>query len=396
MPPGLSAPRRCTSWCSRQPSEPDSTSPSLLTRSAIAGPHICLRTALICGRFNFCSDTLIWSTQPSTCTYRNATCKRLPTGRIDRGCRPRRRQPLPTPAAIVNRPTLEVADIFQSRGDSFIEQNQTRISYQQLKVMRAIIRCRTAALGGHIDRCTRCGHQAISYNSCRNRHCPKCQAQARQRWLADRERELLPTRYVHVVFTLPGELSSLILRNQRVLYDLLFAASASTLLEVAADPKRLGAEIGFFGILHTWGQNLLHHSHVHYVIPAGGLDPDRSRWVHPRYPFFLPVRILSRVFRGKFFAGLRRAFRRGRLDFGGKLRHLAEPKCFASFLRTLFRKECGSFMPSRPSVDLSKCFAILAVTHTGWRSRTTASWRSMGSRSPSAGAIMLAATNSAR
>jgi len=159
----------------------------------------------------------------------------------------------------VNRPTLEVADIFQARGDSFIDQNQTWISYQQLTVMRAITLCRTAALGGHIDRCTRCGHQAISFNSCRNRHCPKCQAQARQRWLAERERELLPTRYVHVVFTLPGELSLLILRNQRVLYDLLFAASASTLLEVAADPKHLGAEIGFFGILHTWGQNLLHH-----------------------------------------------------------------------------------------------------------------------------------------
>jgi hypothetical protein len=239
----------------------------------------------------------------------------------------------------MNRPTLEVADIFQARGDSFIDQNQTWISYQQLNVMRAITLCRTAALGGHIDRCTRCGHQAISFNSCRNRHCPKCQAQARQRWLAERERDLLPTPYAHVVFTLPGELSLLIRRNQRVLYDLLFATSASTLLEVAANPKHLGAEIGFFGILHTWGQNLLHHPHVHYVIPDGGPDSDRSRWVHPRYPFFLPVRILSRVFRGKFVAGLRRAFRRGRLDLGGTLRHLAEPKCFAAFLRTLFGKE---------------------------------------------------------
>lgn len=239
----------------------------------------------------------------------------------------------------MNRPTLEVADIFQARGDSFIDQHQTRISYQQLKVMRAITRCRTAALGGHIDRCTLCGHEAISYNSCRDRHCPKCQAQARQRWLGDRERELLPTRYFHVVFTLPGELSLLILRNQRVLYDLLFAASASTLLKVAADPKHLDAKVGFFGILHTWGQNLLHHPHVHYVIPAGGLAPDHSHWVHPRYPFFLPVRILSRVFRGKFVAGLRRAFRRGRLDLVGKLQHLAQPKRFAAFLRTLFHKE---------------------------------------------------------
>lgn len=239
----------------------------------------------------------------------------------------------------MNRPTLEVADIFRARGDSFIDQHQTRISYQQLKVIRAITRCRTAALGGHIDRCTRCGHEVISYNSCRDRHCPKCQAQARQRWLGDRERELLPTRYFHVVFTLPGELSPLILRNQRVLYDLLFAASASTLLKVAADPKHLDAKVGFFGILHTWGQNLLHHPHVHYVIPAGGLASDHSHWVHPRYPFFLPVRILSRVFRGKFVSGLRRAFRRGRLDLGGKFQHLAQPKCFAAFLRTLFRGE---------------------------------------------------------
>jgi hypothetical protein len=157
----------------------------------------------------------------------------------------------------MNRPTLEVADIFRARGDSFIDRNESRISYQQLKVMRAITRCRTAALGGHVDRCTRCGHQTISFNSCRNRHCPRCQAQARQRWLANRERELLDTSYFHVVFTLPRELSMLALQNPRVLYGLLFRTSAATLLEVAADPKHLGADIGFFGVLHTWGQNLL-------------------------------------------------------------------------------------------------------------------------------------------
>ncbi len=239
----------------------------------------------------------------------------------------------------MNRPTLEVADIFRARGDSFIDRNQARISYQQLQVMRAITRCRTAALGGHVDRCTRCGHQAISFNSCRNRHCPKCQAQARQRWLADRERELLDTTYFHVVFTLPHQLSPLALQNQPVLYDLLFRTSAATLLEVAADPKHLGAEIGFFSILHTWGQNLLHHPHVHCAIPAGGLAPDHSRWVHPRYPFFLPVKVLSRLFRGKFVAGLRRAFRRRQLHFGGSLQHLADPKSFAAFLRTLFRQD---------------------------------------------------------
>jgi hypothetical protein len=239
----------------------------------------------------------------------------------------------------MNRPTLEVADIFRARGDSFIDRNATRISYQQLNVMRAITRCRTAALGGHVDRCTRCGHQAISFNSCRNRHCPKCQAQARQRWLADRERELLDTSYFHVVFTLPHELSMLALQNKLVVYDLLFRASAATLLEVAADPKHLGAEIGFFGVLHTWGQNLLHHPHVHYAIPAGGLSPDHTQWVRPRYPFFLPVKVLSRVFRGKLVAGLRRAFRRRQLHFGGSLQHLADPKRFASFLRTLFRPD---------------------------------------------------------
>jgi hypothetical protein len=161
----------------------------------------------------------------------------------------------------MNRPTLEVADIFRTKGDSFIDRNQNRISYQQLKVMRAITRCRTAALGGHIDRCTRCGHEAISFNSCRNRHCPKCQTQARDRWLEQRERELLTTSYFHVVFTLPGELSALVLQNQCLLYDLLFRTVAATLLEVAADPEHLGAEIGFFCILHTWGQNLLQNPH---------------------------------------------------------------------------------------------------------------------------------------
>jgi hypothetical protein len=239
----------------------------------------------------------------------------------------------------MNRPTVEVADIFRAKGDSFIDRNQNRISYQQLKVMRAITSCRTAALGGHIDRCTRCGHQAISFNSCRNRHCPKCQTQARERWLEQRERELLATSYFHVVFTLPGELSALVLQNQRLLYDLLFRTVAATLLEVAADPKHLGAEIGFFGILHTWGQNLLHHPHIHCAIPAGGLSPDRANWIRPRHCFFLPVKVLSRVFRGKFVAGLKRAFRRHRLSLAGKLRHLAEPKIFAAFLRTLFRKD---------------------------------------------------------
>jgi hypothetical protein len=180
--------------------------------------------------------------------------------------------------------------------------------------LRAITRCRTAALGGHLDSCSRCDLQAISYNSCRNRHCPKCQAQARQRWLARREQDLLPVPYFHVVFTLPHALNPLCQRHPRLLYDLLFRASAETMLEVAANPRHLGARIGFLSILHTWGQNLRLHPHLHCVVPAGGFDPDYSRWVHPKYAFFLPVKVLSRVFRGKYLALLQRALRQRRID----------------------------------------------------------------------------------
>jgi putative transposase/transposase-like zinc-binding protein len=206
-------------------------------------------------------------------------------------------------------------------------------------VLHAIEHCRTSTLGGHLDRCSRCGHRAISYNSCRNRHCPKCLTRARDQWLAERRRELLPVGYFHVVFTLPHELSWLALQNKKVVYDLLFRTSAASLLEVAADAKHLGAQIGFLSVLHTWGQNLLHHPHVHCVIPAGGLSLDGQRWVRPRYAFFLPVKVLSRVFRGKFIAGLKRAFRDGKLSFPGSLRHLADEKAFPSFLRSLFRHD---------------------------------------------------------
>src|SRR5437870_2897360 len=185
------------------------------------------------------------------------------------------------------RPTFEVADILRVQGDRFLDRYRSSFGFQQLKAFRAILRCRTAALGGHRDACPSCGHQAISYNSCRNRHCPKCQTQARERWLAARERELLTTSYFHVVFTVPHELNVLALENPRLCYDLLFTASAQTLLEIAIDRKHLGAEIGVIGILHTWGQNLLLHPHIHCAIPAGGLSPDHRRWIRPRYPFFL-------------------------------------------------------------------------------------------------------------
>jgi Putative transposase/Transposase zinc-binding domain len=239
----------------------------------------------------------------------------------------------------MSRPPLEVADLVRAAGDAFIERSRKWISWKHVKVLLAIARCRTAALGGHLDECTRCGHRAISYNSCRNRHCPKCQTAARERWIAARRRELLPTRYVHVVFTLPRELAPLALQNKKFIYDLLFRASAETLLEVARDPKHLGAEIGFFSVLHTWNQKLGLHPHVHCVVPAGGLSFDHTRWIKSHNTFFLPVKVLGRVFRGKFVAALRRAFQDGQLDFHGELQLLAQPKTFAAWLRPLFRND---------------------------------------------------------
>jgi predicted RNA-binding Zn-ribbon protein involved in translation (DUF1610 family) len=231
---------------------------------------------------------------------------------------------------------VEVADILHAQGDAFIEQHPW-LSAQQRSVLRAIARCRTAALGGHLDRCDACGHQAISYNSCRNRHCPKCQAQARTRWLHARERELLDVPYVHVVFTLPHGLLPLGYRNSARLYTWLFQTSAATLREVAANPRHLGAEIGVLSILHTWGQTLIRHPHVHCVVPAGGLSPDHRRWIRPKYAgFFLPVKILSRVFRGKFVAELRRAYTRNQLDLSGATAHLRDPTEWRRFVDALF------------------------------------------------------------
>jgi Putative transposase/Transposase zinc-binding domain len=240
----------------------------------------------------------------------------------------------------MSRPPLEVADLIRSAGAAFIERNRQWIRWQHVKVLLAIARCRTAALGGHVDQCTRCGHRAtISYNSCRNRHCPKCQTAARDRWIAARQKELLPTRYVHVVFTLPAPLAPLTLQNKKFIYSLLLRASAETLLEVACDPRHLGAEIGFFSVLHTWNQKLGLHPHVHCVIPAGGLSLDHTHWIKSRSRFFLSIKVLRRVFRGKFVAGLKQAFHSGRLNFCGNLAALAQPKTFAAWLRSLFRKD---------------------------------------------------------
>jgi hypothetical protein len=287
----------------------------------------------------------------------------------------------------MNRPTLEVADILRVSGSSFLERHGSHLASQHRKVMDAIVRCRTAALGGHRDRCSGCGHQAISYNSCRNRHCPKCQGNARARWLAARSAELLPVPYFHIVFTLPHELSALVLQNKRLLYDLLFRASSATLLEVARDPKHLGADIGLLSVLHTWGQTLQHHPHVHCVVPGGGLALDGSRWIVSSSRFFLPVHVLSRVFRGKFTAELKQLLLQGKLQFHGSLKDLASPERFQHFLRQLFRRT-GSSTPSRRSVEPNMSSTTSHATPTASPSPTIAWSASRMIVSPSAGRIM--------
>jgi hypothetical protein len=234
---------------------------------------------------------------------------------------------------------VEVADVLHAQGDRFVDRHPW-LSVQQRTVLRALTRCRTATLGGHVDRCGACGHRAISYNSCRNRHCPKCQAQARERWLAARAQELLDVPYVHIVFTLPHALLPLCHRNAARVYTWIFQASAATLLAVAADPRHLGAEIGALSILHTWGQTLVRHPHVHCVVPAGGFSPDHQRWIRPKYAgFFLPVKVLSRVFRGKFVEALRRAYARGELDLAGATATLRHPTRWHAFVDGLFHTD---------------------------------------------------------
>ena len=229
-------------------------------------------------------------------------------------------------------PPLEVADLFRQYGPASRDTHGAALSPQQHRAMRAIELCRTAALGGHVDQCNHCGHQTISYNSCRNRHCPKCQSLATAQWLEERRGELLPVEYFHVVFTLPDSLAPLALQNQRVVYNLLFQAASQTLRRLAAAPTHLGARLGFLAILHTWGQNLLHHPHLHCVVPGGGLSPDGQRWIAGRPGFLLPVRVLSRLFRRLLLEGLQRLFEQGRLQFHGQLQPFADPPAFAHLL----------------------------------------------------------------
>lgn len=233
---------------------------------------------------------------------------------------------------------LEVADVFRQHEQEFLKQWGHVLSAQQLRAFRDICACRTAALGSHIEQCDDCSREITAYDSCRNRHCPKCQSSARDKWLAARSAELLPVPYSHVVFTLPHDLAALALQNRRVIYGILFRAVSETLLTIAADPRHLGARIGFLAVLHTWDQKLLHHPHLHCLIPAGGLCPDRSRWVRCRRRFLLPVPVLRKMFRGKFLSLLAAAFRANKLRFSGGLTHMADPTAFDRFVRQLRSK----------------------------------------------------------
>jgi hypothetical protein len=239
----------------------------------------------------------------------------------------------------MSRPALEVADIFRDHGSAWRQAHAGHVSLDQLKVMSAIERCRTAALGGHVARCEDCAYTTIAYNSCRNRHCPKCQGTAAREWLADREAELLPVPYHHVVFTLPAAIADIAYQNKAVVYDLLFKASAETMLTIAADPKHLGARIGITSVLHSWGSAMTHHPHVHMIVPGGGISPDGRRWVSCRPGFFLSVRVLSRLFRRLFLKAVSAAHAAGRLSFFGDHAHLADAQCFAAFLAPLRKAE---------------------------------------------------------
>lgn len=237
------------------------------------------------------------------------------------------------------RPRLEVADIFRRYGETFRQGNDDSLSTAQRRVMTAIEVCRTAALGGHREQCDQCGHQRVSYNSCRNRHCPKCQTLERAEWIGKRQAELLDCPYFHVVFTVPDEIAGIAFQNKEAVYGILFRTAAETLRAIAADPKHLGAEIGFFSVLHTWGQNLLHHPHLHCVVPGGGISFDGDRWISCRPGFFLPVRVLSRLFRRLFLEALEKAFDAGKLNFFSSLEKLRNRTDFLRCLALTRRTE---------------------------------------------------------
>jgi hypothetical protein len=235
--------------------------------------------------------------------------------------------------------SLEVADIFRAFGPAYRELHGLEMPLRHLRVMRAIEVCRTAKLGGHLDQCDQCGQQRISYNSCRNRHCPKCQSLEKERWLEARKKDLLPTSYFHLVFTLPKGLRPLALRNQKVIYSLLFKAVSQTLIELAKDPKYLGAEVGFIALLHTWSQTLIDHPHLHCIVTGGGLSLDGQRWITSRKGFFIPFKVLSRLFRGKFLDGLKKVYEAGKLKYPGQIEPLKEASTFQKLLTDLYQQE---------------------------------------------------------
>ncbi len=239
----------------------------------------------------------------------------------------------------MSRPALEVGDIFRQHGPAYRTAHHGSLSYQQLRVMRSIEVCRTSALGGHVEQCDQCEHVRISYCSCRNRHCPKCQSLAKEQWLRDRQAELLPVEYFHVVFSIPAQIAALAYQNKAVIYGILFRSISETLRRIAADPKRLGAEIGFLAVLHTWGQTLEHHPHIHCVVPGGGLSPGGDRWISCRAGYFLPVPVLRRLFRGLFLRHLDEAFQAGKLEFFHELKELSEPAAWKQYLRAQRRRE---------------------------------------------------------
>jgi Transposase zinc-binding domain/Putative transposase len=268
------------------------------------------------------------------------------------------------------RSALEVADIFRDHGSAWREANRGRLSLDQLKVMSAIERCRTSALGGYAARCEDCSHTAIAYNSCRNQHCPKCQGTAAREWLAEREAELLPVPYFHLVYTMPGAIAGIAYQNKAVLYDILFKASAKATLTIAADPKHLGARIGFISVLHTWGSAMTHHPHVHMIVPGGGFSLDGQSWIPCRPKFFLPVRVLSRLFRRLFIEGLLAALAEGRLNFSGEHKSLAGAAAFKAFIKPFRRRSEWVVYSKRPFGG--RCSLISPVIPTAWLSPTSA------------------------
>jgi hypothetical protein len=291
-------------------------------------------------------------------------------------------QPPTQRPAVMSRPVLEVADIFRDHGAAWRRANVGHVSLDQMKVMSAIERCRTAALGGHVARCEDCPHTIIAYNSCRNRHCPKCQGTAAKEWLAAREADLLPVPYFHVVFPLPAAIADIAYQNKAVIYDILFTTSAETMTTIAADPEHLGARIGITSVLHTWGSALTHHPHV--IVPGGGISLDGSRWVSCRPNFFLPVQVLSRLFRGLFLAKLRAAHQAGRLKFFGTHAHLNDARAFKAYLAPLRRIEWVVYAKrpfGGPQAVLASRVAIsnrrlISVDETG----VTFKWKVTGSK----------------